>query len=124
MSQRDNQHHKNRASTAFAVLAAAGIGAFIGYLGHSLFSEGESDSLNRNASPQEVIAPSRSVPLQPAQKCVICQDELKAPLEQLPCSHLFHQNCLLTWLETSASCPTCRTCLTAQQLATYRNRTL
>ena len=119
--------HKNRGLSTLAVLAAAGIGAFIGYLGHSLFSENEAEkahtSNSNSSSSKTSTQQSSNVPLQPCQKCVICQDELNSPLEQLPCEHIFHQNCLLTWLDTSASCPTCRENLSAHQLAAYRNRT-
>jgi autocrine motility factor receptor len=45
--------------------------------------------------------------LESTDKCAVCWD----PLDQarrLPCSHLFHHNCLRSWLEQDTSCPTCR----------------
>eukprot|EP00457_Paulinella_chromatophora_P002032 gb/GEZN01002036.1/.p1 GENE.gb/GEZN01002036.1/~~gb/GEZN01002036.1/.p1 ORF type:complete len:773 (+),score=115.33 gb/GEZN01002036.1/:98-2416(+) len=40
-------------------------------------------------------------------KCIICRDDL-TEAKKLPCGHLFHFNCLRTWLERSQRCPTCR----------------
>lgn len=51
--------------------------------------------------------------------CIICRDELTLPGPQvqgqagpnttpkkLPCGHIFHFNCLRSWLERQQSCPT------------------
>ena len=51
--------------------------------------------------------------------CIICRDELALPGPQvqgqagpnttpkkLPCGHIFHFNCLKSWLERQQSCPT------------------
>jgi len=40
-------------------------------------------------------------------QCAICWENA-AVARRLPCSHLFHHNCLLQWLEQDPSCPTCR----------------
>lgn len=42
--------------------------------------------------------------------CAICWDEMSSA-RKLPCSHLFHNSCLRSWLEQDTSCPTCRTSL-------------
>ncbi|KAL2485981.1 E3 ubiquitin-protein ligase RING1-like [Abeliophyllum distichum] len=42
--------------------------------------------------------------------CMICLDEYSQGLEvtYMPCSHLFHENCIKKWLKTSHYCPVCR----------------
>eukprot|EP00276_Gloeochaete_wittrockiana_P005160 CAMPEP_0184658560 /NCGR_PEP_ID=MMETSP0308-20130426/25923_1 /TAXON_ID=38269 /ORGANISM="Gloeochaete witrockiana, Strain SAG 46.84" /LENGTH=367 /DNA_ID=CAMNT_0027097651 /DNA_START=87 /DNA_END=1187 /DNA_ORIENTATION=+ len=39
--------------------------------------------------------------------CIFCRDEM-ATAKRLPCSHLFHLQCLRSWLERNQTCPTCR----------------
>ncbi|XP_031489647.1 uncharacterized protein LOC116257174 [Nymphaea colorata] len=42
--------------------------------------------------------------------CVVCQDEVGTGdrIAKMPCSHEFHEVCILAWLERAPSCPTCR----------------
>mmetsp|Transcript_29770 Transcript_29770/g.48082 ORF Transcript_29770/g.48082 Transcript_29770/m.48082 type:complete len:271 (-) Transcript_29770:421-1233(-) len=42
--------------------------------------------------------------------CAVCKDELsnEDSAVEMPCSHLFHENCILPWLESHNSCPVCR----------------
>lgn len=43
-------------------------------------------------------------------ECRICLDELMSGMEvtRLPCSHVYHRDCIVKWLETSHLCPLCR----------------
>ncbi|CAK84900.1 unnamed protein product (macronuclear) [Paramecium tetraurelia] len=45
--------------------------------------------------------------------CVICQESFTQETfttdKQLPCSHLFHEICLIGWLKRSKQCPICKT---------------
>jgi len=45
--------------------------------------------------------------------CPVCQDNLQHEdkVIKLPCSHVFHPDCGLTWLKQHNSCPLCRAAL-------------
>ncbi|ETW08937.1 hypothetical protein H310_01419 [Aphanomyces invadans] len=41
--------------------------------------------------------------------CIICREEMTLETaKKLPCTHIFHLNCLRMWLQRQQSCPTCR----------------
>ncbi|XVE54824.1 hypothetical protein DITRI_Ditri03aG0113700 [Diplodiscus trichospermus] len=44
------------------------------------------------------------------QQCVICLEEILEGLKgrRMPCSHVYHQECIFSWLEKSNLCPLCR----------------
>lgn len=44
---------------------------------------------------------------QNSDNCAICWEKMDTA-RKLPCSHLFHNSCLQSWLEQDTSCPTCR----------------
>lgn len=39
--------------------------------------------------------------------CLICRDQMSTG-KKLPCNHVFHESCILSWLEKQNNCPTCR----------------
>lgn len=39
--------------------------------------------------------------------CLVCREEMDKG-RKLPCGHIFHLNCLRTWLQHQQSCPLCR----------------
>jgi hypothetical protein len=43
-------------------------------------------------------------------ECIICREEFEDGLEltRLPCSHVYHGDCIVKWLEKSHCCPLCR----------------
>ncbi|CAD6245448.1 unnamed protein product [Miscanthus lutarioriparius] len=47
---------------------------------------------------------------EPAAVCAICKDDLPLTSEarKLPCAHLYHSFCIVTWLQMHNSCPVCR----------------
>ncbi|CAF1105163.1 unnamed protein product [Rotaria sp. Silwood1] len=46
-------------------------------------------------------------------QCAICMDDFKENDEakRLPCTHHFHEECILRWLRMHGTCPTCRVTL-------------
>ena len=128
-SRNANDNNNNKEEEGFgvgAMLLAAGASALVGGLLGYFSSQTETDEA-------QVEHAQRTVPVQPPTECSICWEPLGTrPLEQLPCSHLFHLSCLTRWLQTAdgssgpsgstKSCPICRTVLTRQQLAIYLQR--
>ena len=43
-------------------------------------------------------------------ECSVCKEELDVGdvAVDMPCSHLFHKQCILSWLEAHNNCPVCR----------------
>ncbi|KAF8656731.1 hypothetical protein HU200_060523 [Digitaria exilis] len=52
-------------------------------------------------------------------ECVVCLEDYQAgdKLRTLPCSHGFHERCILPWLRVSRLCPLCRFALPAAAAA-------
>ena len=46
-------------------------------------------------------------------KCIICYSDFIDNNEiSLPCGHVFHSDCILTWIEQKMNCPICKIKLT------------
>ncbi|KAM7262034.1 hypothetical protein ACFE04_021111 [Oxalis oulophora] len=43
-------------------------------------------------------------------QCAVCMDvfETGSLVKQMPCNHMYHNDCILPWLELHNSCPVCR----------------
>ncbi|XP_062338431.1 E3 ubiquitin-protein ligase RNF126 isoform X2 [Osmerus eperlanus] len=53
-------------------------------------------------------------------ECSVCKEDysLGENVRQLPCNHLFHNDCIVPWLEQHDTCPVCRKSLSGQNTAT------
>lgn len=44
------------------------------------------------------------------QQCSVCYENFKrgCKIRKLPCKHIFHDKCIMPWLEKNSTCPNCR----------------
>jgi hypothetical protein len=65
-------------------------------------------SRRRRALLQQYIVSAHTLESQPT--CPICANDytVEEKLLELPCHHLYHESCVMPWLEVKGSCPTCR----------------
>jgi hypothetical protein len=65
-------------------------------------------SRRRRALLRENIATPKTLEAQPT--CPICASDYcdGEKLLELPCRHLYHESCVMPWLESKGACPTCR----------------
>lgn len=57
--------------------------------------------------PKDTEALASSTEDSEPEPCAICWEPLFT-WRKLPCSHCFHESCLIAWMEENPSCPTCR----------------
>uniref|UniRef100_A0A6Q2XA05 RING-type E3 ubiquitin transferase n=1 Tax=Esox lucius TaxID=8010 RepID=A0A6Q2XA05_ESOLU len=52
-------------------------------------------------------------------ECPVCKEDysIGENVRQLPCNHLFHNDCIVPWLEQHDTCPVCRKSLSGQNTA-------
>ncbi|CAG9797511.1 unnamed protein product [Chironomus riparius] len=50
-------------------------------------------------------------------QCSVCWEDfqLKETVRQLPCTHVYHEDCILPWLQLHGTCPVCRKSLVAEE---------
>lgn len=69
----------------------------------------ENDPSRQGTPParKEAVAALPTVRVREAATCPVCLDEL-AEGREMPCRHVFHEGCIVPWLEMHNSCPVCR----------------
>lgn len=57
--------------------------------------------------PRTLITPEH---VKSEEACAVCMEEYELKMEvlELPCGHLFHEDCVVPWLSKHCSCPNCR----------------
>jgi len=65
---------------------------------------------SRPAMSRDARATLPVVKAEKPETCPVCQEEIPVGglAKKLPCGHLFHDDCLMQWLEKANSCPMCR----------------
>jgi len=100
------QIHGNPADYAWG---SGGLDAIISQLLNQL------DSSGAPPAPRETIdqLPKVKITQQQVDKklqCSVCMEDYQKDetVHKLPCDHLFHENCIVPWLELHDTCPVCR----------------
>lgn len=124
LKEHDGKEKSSGSGLVLGTLLAAGAGALIGILGKSLYDEVKEQEHRQVNASHASCSSSRSVPIAPPNECGICLEPVSASkLEQLPCMHIFHKNCLLESFDNSHfCCPFCRYKLSSEQVQKYRDR--
>ncbi len=58
-----------------------------------------------------------------ATQCIICIDTFKdgEPVLHMPCSHVFHEQCIVAWFRENNKCPMCRFALKEDEAVAKTN---
>lgn len=56
-------------------------------------------------------------------QCSVCWEDfqLSEKVRQLPCSHVYHEDCILPWLQLHGTCPVCRKSLVSDEESNSSN---
>ncbi|XP_006349597.1 E3 ubiquitin-protein ligase RING1-like [Solanum tuberosum] len=78
--------------------------------GRILLSSSMDGMVPASKSSIELLEPMEADERNSNDECLVCLDELGEETEvvRLPCSHMFHAECITKWLENSHYCPLCR----------------
>lgn len=76
--------------------------------------DGDGGALRVSAASERSVPELKKVKIESSQSsvqlCAVCLEGLSVGTEAtcMPCSHLYHENCILRWLDKSTLCPLCR----------------
>uniref|UniRef100_A0A1A9X271 RING-type E3 ubiquitin transferase n=1 Tax=Glossina brevipalpis TaxID=37001 RepID=A0A1A9X271_9MUSC len=81
------------------------VAQFLNQMGHSRTSPLSRDKIDE--IPKFLITDDV---VDKQQQCSVCLEyfKLEELVRKLPCSHLFHDDCIVPWLSLHGNCPTCR----------------
>ncbi|TMX02883.1 hypothetical protein EJD97_019323 [Solanum chilense] len=73
-------------------------------------SSSEDGMVPASESSIELLEPMEADERNSNDECLVCLDELgeETDVLRLPCSHMFHAECITKWLQNSHYCPLCR----------------
>ena len=74
---------------------ALGVGLIV--LVYNKYQEHQQQQQHRERGQRSTVPKRSAAPPQPDNSCVICRDDLAAPLEILPCNHIYHRACIREW---------------------------
>lgn len=71
---------------------------------------GDLQAIPNLPAPRSAIDRLEIVEVEGSGNCSICLEELPMGLQvtRMPCSHVFHSDCIVEWLKRSGLCPLCR----------------
>ncbi|XP_077542237.1 E3 ubiquitin-protein ligase RNF181-like isoform X1 [Haemaphysalis longicornis] len=97
----------NHALHLARLLIDTGLGATFDMEYHRIFPN---ESHKPPASKQAVQSLKRAPIDEPEKKCPICLKEFghEEIVTEMPCCHIFHDDCILPWLQVVNTCPVCR----------------
>jgi E3 ubiquitin-protein ligase synoviolin len=95
--------------------------AVVAYDEYKRYRSQQQQTHSNGTSNSNRTSTARSLP-QPSNECYICHDSLTAPLEVLPCGHIYHRYCIKKWFEYRINCAICRCSLTEEQAKDYKKR--
>ncbi|KAJ1387008.1 Zinc finger, RING-type [Sesbania bispinosa] len=78
------------------------------------------------ASTEAIYSLKECKVMKPKDNCSICMEEFGDDVDgvtvsAMPCNHLFHQQCIVQWLQTNHVCPLCRYSMPTYQKETTYN---
>jgi len=87
-----------------------------GMLGSLMFSfmeqlQSSLDEEVKQGLPKEMIEKVKRMKMgKSAQDCSVCSEGFRKgeKIRKLPCKHIFHDKCIMPWLDKNSTCPNCR----------------